>query len=87
MGPLTMGVGISLTLLPVWRTLFPYWVALSSLDMRGFALSYSILFCCCLLEAGSFLEGNGGGIGLEEGRVGRSREGWKEGKLWLRYIA
>ena len=61
------------------KTLFLYWVALSSIDRRASALSCSILFypVCCLLEACSFLKG----IGAAGGGEGR-QEAWKERTLW-----
>lgn len=75
-GTLTMGVGISLTLLPALWTLSPYWVALSSFNMKGFALSYSILFCLVLLLSLRGLLFSGG-----KWSRNRSREGWSWEKL------
>ena len=70
--------------LPTLETLFLLWVALSSLDMKGFclffvfcfALSYCIfcvLFGYYLLEACSFLKGNGGEVDLGKKRRLRKR--------------
>lgn len=60
-----------------------HWVALTSLDMRIFALSYCIsffvcVFGCCLMEACSFLSGKrGGGSGEEGGGEAEGEEtGW-----------
>jgi len=41
---LIVGMTVSLTLLPVVKLFSSYWVALSSLDIRIFALFYCILF-------------------------------------------
>jgi hypothetical protein len=42
-----------------------YCVALSSLNRRALALSYCILFDCCLLEDCSFLNRNVSGANLK----------------------
>lgn len=79
-----MIAGVSLTPL-ILLGLFPsYWVALSSLHMSCFALSYCVLFCpACLSSLGGRLfseeemEEESGERGDEE-----SREEQREEKLW-----
>lgn len=62
-----------------------YWVALSSLDMRAFALSYCIL-CSVWLSSLAVLLHSEGKEGrkwiCERGDVGERWEEWREGKLW-----
>lgn len=48
-GLLTVGVGISQTLLPALRTLSPYWVAFLSLHVRVCSWSFCYLLCCVKL--------------------------------------
>ena len=48
-GTPTVGVDVSLTLLPALGSLSSYWVSLSSLDMRVFVLCFCVLFCPVLL--------------------------------------
>lgn len=68
-------VGVSLTFLGFFSS---YWVALYSLDMRAFALSYCTLICCFrLLSPGGLLLSKGkwrGNGSKEEGRWGESGE-------------
>jgi hypothetical protein len=40
-----MRAGVPLTLSPALKTFSSYWVVLSHLDMRVFAVCYRILFC------------------------------------------
>lgn len=72
-----MGAGIFLMVLPTLRLFSSHWVALPSLDMRAFALSY-VLLCLvlsCLAvvswRTAPFLKRKISGIGSgEEGRWG-----------------
>lgn len=67
-----MGAGVSLTLLPTLGILFLlYGCFAQSLEVKVSALSYCILFYnvwYCFLEACTFLEGDGGGVDMEQGR-------------------
>lgn len=90
----TIGTGVFLTLLSVLRTSSSHWVVSSSLDTRVCAESYCallghvwwpslgflLLFCKLLMYF--VLKGQGGGVALEEKRVGgRDWIQGREGKL------
>lgn len=82
-GFLTVGAELSLTLFPACGTLFPYWTALSSLDVMIYAwYYYGLLYHVWLMSLGGlfFSEGKqkirvdfGGREGVEEigGRRGK----------------
>lgn len=71
-----------------WDSFFSYWIALSSINMRTFTLSYCIyfsLFGCCLLKVCSSLNRIWREVHLgkgEEGRAGQNGE-----RDWLQCIA
>lgn len=66
-----MGPGLYLTLLPSFRTLSSYWVVWSTVNMRGFAFSYCLLFVLLRDLLFSEEEPVGGGMGFGgEGRYG-----------------
>lgn len=67
-----MGTDVLLNLLSLLEIFSPHLLGCLILpDNRAFAF---ILFCCvCLLEASSFLKGNGQGVDPGERRAGRSR--------------
>lgn len=73
-----MGTIDSLYFCLVLRNFSCYWVALSSLYMRAFVLSYLsgfVVFVCCLLKACFFLKEKGKGVDLGESRgEGEMRE-------------
>lgn len=52
----TVGIRVSLILLPALESLSSYWVVLPSLDIRALALFYYLLFCSAwLLSLGVLL--------------------------------
>lgn len=74
-GLLTMGVGLSLTLLFALGTFSSHWVASSSLDLRVCTWSYILGHAWLILLGGcSFLKGNGKGSGRggKRGETGMS---------------
>ena len=67
MGLLTLEVSVSVILLPVLGTLLLWGCPASIWELLPcLLLSYFVMIACCLLEAFSFLKGNGGGSGLKE---------------------
>lgn len=77
---------VPMTLLPALTLLFSYWLALSSLYMRDFTLSYCACFVICvfhLLVASSFLKKKQRWIrSWENGRcVWENKEEWRVGKF------
>jgi hypothetical protein len=81
-GLTTMGVGVSLNLLPDLEILFILLGCFVQSQCEGFALSYWIFVLLCLvvvsLRAALFQKGNGWGMNLGEGQV-RGCWSWRSG--------
>lgn len=86
-----MGESESPTFLPAFGLFSPYWVALSSHNMKAFtlfSLFYFVTFGGCLLVACFFFSKvKREEMDLGEKRGGGISEEWREGKLWSGCIA
>lgn len=79
---LTLGVNISLSVLPAGDSLFSYWVALSSLTWEKVLFSFYCIFFCSVwlagwhhLETCSFLKRRRGRLNLGDS-WGMAEQGW-----------